>query len=191
MGLVLEKLRQLELGGGIGSVSGISGIDDESALTTSASSRRKGRRYYGASTHTGSSKFPDLDALPSELSLQILKHLNATDLCLASCVWQSLASDDLLWQSLCKNEWPYASIYKKIKIKESDDTDRTSSNKDYRRIFMQLDEATLTFNADWKKGLEYLFKERLIDQDPMEIAKFINFSRKLNASEKEKLFKEK
>jgi len=56
---------------------------------------------------------------------------------------------------------------------------------------MLLDEATLTFNADWKKGLDYLFKHGLVDDHPREIAKFINSTQKhkLNAGQKEKLFK--
>ena len=45
-----------------------------------------------------SKKFPDLSQLPPELSLLILSNLNATDLYLASCVWQDLASDEVLWQ---------------------------------------------------------------------------------------------
>lgn len=44
-----------------------------------------------------SSKFPDLRELPPELSLSVLSYLNATDLCLAACVWQSLANDKILW----------------------------------------------------------------------------------------------
>ena len=47
-------------------------------------------------------KFPDLGHLPPELAIQVLKNLNATDLCLASCVWQQLASDNILWQGLCR-----------------------------------------------------------------------------------------
>ena len=42
-----------------------------------------------------------------EVSLKILNYLNATDLCLAACVWSSLANDDCLWQSLCKSTWGY------------------------------------------------------------------------------------
>jgi hypothetical protein len=42
-------------------------------------------------------KTSDLSQLPPELALQILKNLNATDLCLASCVWQTLANDEILW----------------------------------------------------------------------------------------------
>ena len=40
---------------------------------------------------------PDLGALPPELALLVLSHLNATDLCLAGCVWQNLADDEVLW----------------------------------------------------------------------------------------------
>ena len=47
---------------------------------------------------TGPAKFPDLSELPAELGLEVLKHLNATDLCLAACVWQNLAQDEILWQ---------------------------------------------------------------------------------------------
>ena len=50
----------------------------------------------------GGHKFPDLSHLPPEVALQVLKNLNATDLCLASCVWQQLASDNILWQGLCR-----------------------------------------------------------------------------------------
>lgn len=42
-------------------------------------------------------KISDIAQLPPELALQILKNLNATDLCLASCVWQTLANDEILW----------------------------------------------------------------------------------------------
>jgi F-box protein 8 len=42
--------------------------------------------------------FINLEMLPPELSFTILSYLNATDLCLASCVWRDLANDELLWQ---------------------------------------------------------------------------------------------
>lgn len=42
--------------------------------------------------------FIDLEMLPPELSITILSYLNATDLCLASCVWQDLGNDEYLWQ---------------------------------------------------------------------------------------------
>lgn len=43
-------------------------------------------------------KFPDLSQLPPEISLLVLSHLNATDLCLAACVWDNLGNDEFLWQ---------------------------------------------------------------------------------------------
>lgn len=42
-------------------------------------------------------QFPDLSQLPPELGLLVLSHLNATDLCLAACVWQNLGNDEILW----------------------------------------------------------------------------------------------
>jgi len=42
-------------------------------------------------------RFPDLADLPPELGLAVLSHLNATDLCLAACVWNDLAHDEMLW----------------------------------------------------------------------------------------------
>ena len=42
--------------------------------------------------------FPDLSEFPPEVAVSVLSHLNATDLCLAACVWQNLANNELLWQ---------------------------------------------------------------------------------------------
>ncbi|TKS69410.1 F-box only protein 8 F-box/SEC7 protein FBS [Collichthys lucidus] len=42
--------------------------------------------------------FIDLEMLPPELGITILSYLNATDLCLAGCVWQDLGNDEYLWQ---------------------------------------------------------------------------------------------
>jgi len=42
-------------------------------------------------------QFPDLSQLPPELGLLVLSNLNATDLCLAACVWQNLGNDEILW----------------------------------------------------------------------------------------------
>ena len=51
----------------------------------------------GNTTAVLPSTFPDLQDLPPELSINVLSHLNATDLCLAGCVWQNLAKDEILW----------------------------------------------------------------------------------------------
>ena len=60
---------------------------------------RRGRgRGQREPAYSLSKKFPDLSQLPPEISLLILSKLNATDLYLASCVWQDLASDEILWQ---------------------------------------------------------------------------------------------
>ena len=161
MGLLLDKLKQMEL--------------STASSSTQTSNQNKSKNEKHNNQKTTSKKyqacvnFPDLDAMPPELSLQILKNLNATDLCLAACVWSSLANDDILWQGLCKSTWGYASCYKRKgkTIDKKQNGDLVSTNKDnvhqnsnnsfltvnrsFRKIFMHLDEATLTFNCDWKK----------------------------------------
>ncbi|CAF5223266.1 unnamed protein product, partial [Rotaria magnacalcarata] len=57
-------------------------------------------RNYVESISSGNNqvtKISDISQLPPELALAILKNLNATDLCLAACVWHTLASDEILW----------------------------------------------------------------------------------------------
>uniref|UniRef100_A0A5F9CCE2 F-box protein 8 n=1 Tax=Oryctolagus cuniculus TaxID=9986 RepID=A0A5F9CCE2_RABIT len=91
--------------------------------------------------------FINLEMLPPELSFTILSYLNATDLCLASCVWQDLANDELLWQGLCKSTWGHCSIYNK----------NPPLGFSFRKLYMQLDEGSLTFNAnpDEQTSLKY------------------------------------
>lgn len=115
-------------------------------------------------------KFPDLSQLPPELGLIILSHLNATDLCLAACVWDKLGNDEILWQSLCKSTWGSVTIYTRV---------RSIPDFSYRRLFLTLDEATLTFNGDPFQGEEYLISKGLVDNNPIELAKFIHTSRKI------------
>ncbi|XP_055433658.1 F-box only protein 8 isoform X2 [Bubalus kerabau] len=86
--------------------------------------------------------FINLEMLPPELSFTILSYLNATDLCLASCVWQDLANDELLWQGLCKSTWGHCSIYNK----------NPPLGFSFRKLYMQLDEGSLTFNANPDEG---------------------------------------
>ncbi len=168
MGLILDKLKQIELGPESDIADSNSSQDD--FITINPKQHKCHTEFH----------FPDLGQIPPELSFQILKNLNATDLCLAGCVWTSLANDNVLWQSLCKSTWGHASIY-----------NNRRDNIKFRHIFMHLDEATLTFNADWKKGLDYLFHNKLVENNPMEIAKFVNSTDKLNPMQKEKLFLEK
>jgi len=57
-------------------------------------------RQYAESIYSNKkqvTKISDISQLPPELALEILKNLNATDLCLAACVWQTLANDEMLW----------------------------------------------------------------------------------------------
>lgn len=120
-------------------------------------------------------KTSDLSQLPPELALHILKHLNATDLCLAACVWQTLANDEILWFGLCKSNWPYASIYRRAR----------DEGISFRKIYLQLDEATLRFNAG--QGFQYFIDNQLLDNNCEEISKFIHNTRKLRSEEKRKL----
>ncbi|CAF3197919.1 unnamed protein product [Rotaria socialis] len=120
-------------------------------------------------------KFSDITQLPPELAFQILKNLNATDLCLAACVWQTLANDEILWLGLCKSNWAYASIYSRAR----------GEGISFRKIFLQLDEGTLRFNAG--QGLQYFIENRLLDDSCEELTKFIHNTRKLRAGEKRRL----
>lgn len=148
MGLLLDKLKQIELAG-----PPCAATNYNSTFFTNgnnSSDYEEDRKKY----QTGV-KFPDLETIPSELSLQILKYLNATDLCLAACVWSSLANDDVLWQGLCRSTWGYASVYNKMIANDragvNSNQSRAIEKLNFRKIFMHLDEATLTFNSDWKK----------------------------------------
>ncbi|XP_041359137.1 F-box only protein 8-like [Gigantopelta aegis] len=124
----------------------------------------------GTSSSQNSNGFPDLSQLPPELGLAILSHLNPTDLCLAACVWQNLANDELLWHDLCKSVWGYVSVYSHC---------RHAIGFSYRRMFLQLDEASLTFNGDPFEGVEYLIHYELVDDEPLEIAKFLHTAKNL------------
>uniref|UniRef100_A0A8C4WXE8 F-box protein 8 n=1 Tax=Eptatretus burgeri TaxID=7764 RepID=A0A8C4WXE8_EPTBU len=115
-----------------------------------------GRRRPGA-------RFPDLGLLPPELGVEILSHLNATDLCLASCVWHELATAEPLWQGLCKSNWGYCTIYHR----------RHSVDFSYRHLYLQLDEGCLTFNADPFEGIGYLFSRGILADNAQEIGRFI------------------
>lgn len=94
-------------------------------------------------------ELPDLASWPPELSLNVLKNLNATDLCLAACVWNELARDELLWQALCLSEWPYTSVY---------DRQEKPPDFSYHKLYLTLDEATITFNADYQLVIVIILK---------------------------------
>ena len=52
----------------------------------------------GKNQNGQSRSFPNLATLPPEMAQFVLSYLNATDLCLATCVWDQLGNDDILWQ---------------------------------------------------------------------------------------------
>lgn len=119
------------------------------------------------------SQLPDLAYWPPELSLHVLSNLNATDLCLASCVWDELAKDDCLWHSLCYSQWGYLSCYFKPKPK----------NFSYHKLYLRLDEASVTFNADCHLGINYFIKYGLLHDDPQEIARFLHKAKPLDRTQ--------
>ncbi|KAK3100159.1 hypothetical protein FSP39_015539 [Pinctada imbricata] len=129
----------------------------------------------GKQTGTVATRFPDLTDLPPEISMAILSHLDATDLCLAACVWDGLANDEILWMGLCKDSWGYASIYKYI---------RNPQNFSYRKLYLMLDEGSLTFNGNPFEGEEYLINKGLVENDPIELAKFLHFTKKIKPPKK-------
>ncbi|KAF5901685.1 F-box only protein 8, partial [Clarias magur] len=95
--------------------------------------------------------FIDLDMLPPELSITILSYLNATDL-------------------LCKSTWGHCSIYNML----------LPLGFSYRKLYMQLDEGSLTFNANPQEGIAYLMSKSILVDHAKEIAKFIFYTRMLN-----------
>ncbi|CAI2738487.1 unnamed protein product [Dicrocoelium dendriticum] len=115
--------------------------------------------------------FVNLDLLPTELALNILSHLNATDLCLASCVWYNLGCDDVLWQDLCRRNWPFCSFYKK----------GLPPGSTYRQLYLRLDEARLTFRAD-------AFNYGLLDDNFNDIVEFFHTAPGLDPVQKCRLF---
>ncbi|CAI2729957.1 unnamed protein product [Schistosoma spindalis] len=122
-----------------------------------------------------SSEFVDLHHLPAELALNILSRLNATDLYLASCVWYDLAYDEVLWKSLCKASWPFCSAYKNGVLQ---------SEPSFRRLYLKLDEARLTFNADAFEGMGYIFRHRLVDDNTDDLVNFFHNSSGLDPFQK-------
>nr|XP_032836817.1 F-box only protein 8 isoform X2 [Petromyzon marinus] len=120
-----------------------------------------------ASTASTAASFPDLGLLPPELGLAILSYLDATDLCLASCVWSELGSAELLWQALCKSTWGHCSLYRRPQ----------PPGFSYRRLYLELDEGSLNFNAN--EGLDYLVSRSILDDDPGEFALFAFSTRTL------------
>ncbi|KXJ24535.1 F-box only protein 8 [Exaiptasia diaphana] len=115
--------------------------------------------------------FTDLDNLPPELAVAVLSNLNATDLCLAACVWEHLANNNLLWMSLCRTTWRYSSAYKAMH----------KSNMTYKSLYLLLDDGTCLFNVLPKEGILFLIKNNIIKDTVKDITLFINGATVLRA----------
>lgn len=113
--------------------------------------------------------FVDLDLLPPEVAIEVLKNLNATDLCLAACVWSDLANDEFLWESLCKSSWKFCSAYDGWK----------KQGKSFKRLFLLLDEGSLTFNTEPEWGIQYLVENGVLENSGKHIAKFFHQTNQL------------
>uniref|UniRef100_A0A8B9ENB8 F-box protein 8 n=1 Tax=Anser cygnoides TaxID=8845 RepID=A0A8B9ENB8_ANSCY len=71
---------------------------------------------------------------------------------------------------LCKSTWGHCSIYNK----------NPPLGFSFRKLYMQLDEGSLTFNANPDEGVNYFMSKGILDDSPKEIAKFIFCTRTLN-----------
>ncbi len=124
----------------------------------------------------------DLAKLPREVALPILQYLNPTDLYLASCVWWGLASDEVLWQGLCKNRWPFCSVYL---------TWTQTPDFSFRLLFLQLDEARLIFNNDAFEGIAFLQRNGILTNDTEDLEEFLATARDLDRLQKRRYLQEK
>lgn len=163
MGQTLRRLQELDRLGYCGPTD----FTDTEDPTNTPRRRKKNK------TNDVITRFPNIENLPPELSLNILSHLNATDLCLAACVWENLANDEILWLGLCRDSWGYTSAYRK-----------KPSGLTYKRIYLLLDEASLTFNFDPFEGARYLFEHGLLNDNPMEIARFLHHTKRIRPARK-------
>ncbi|XP_065668225.1 F-box only protein 8 isoform X2 [Hydra vulgaris] len=118
-------------------------------------------------------QFQDLKEMPPEIAISILSNLNATDLCLASCVWKDLGDDDILWKGLCYSKWSYTSIYDKLK--EPSFCRQIFKEKPiYKSLYLLLDETTLLFAFKPHEGIRLLLMNNVLEDTSEDIAKFIN-----------------
>jgi F-box protein 8 len=128
--------------------------------------------------------FPDLASLPPELAAQVLSHLDATDLCLASCVnerWWGLANIDPLWKQLCYKKWGTVSAY----------TSDYPLKNSYKKLYLVLDNGTLTFAADPHEGISYLVAMGVLEDRAEAIAEFIHHTTLLDWRNLERFLRER
>jgi len=129
--------------------------------------RRQNLRNFRKPSHL--ENFVDLDLLPPEVAIEVLRNLNATDLCLAACVWTDLANDEFLWESLCKSSWKFCSAYDYWK----------QQGKSFKRLFLLLDEGSLSFNTEPEWGIQYLIDNGVLENSGKHIAKFFHQTNQL------------
>ncbi|XP_019854895.1 PREDICTED: F-box only protein 8-like isoform X1 [Amphimedon queenslandica] len=128
--------------------------------------------------------FPDLAQLPPEVAVEVLSHLDATDLCLASCVndlWCSLTNVDVLWKRLCYRRWEQVSAY----------YNGYMDAHTYKSLYLTLDNGMLTFSSDPHEGLRYLIQEGVLNDDSESIAAFIHYSDIISWPSLEKYLRER
>ncbi|XP_033869068.1 F-box only protein 8 isoform X2 [Acipenser ruthenus] len=77
---------------------------------------------------------------------------------------------EMLPPEQCKSTWGHCSIYNR----------RLPSEFSYRKLYMQLDEGSLTFNGNPNEGIEYFMSKGILNDHPKELAKFIFYTRTLN-----------
>jgi len=133
-------------------------------------------------------RFNDLTQLPPEVAVQILSNLNATDLCLASCVWKDLAENELLWKKLCFSKWGYTSIYGNLKYSH---ISIKLKKPIFKNLYLSLDEATLIFGFRPHQGIKYLTDHNIIEEETEEVAKFIHYTSSLSNKSLTKYLKDK
>lgn len=124
-------------------------------------------------------RFYDLQEFPPEIAVEILSNLNATDLCLATCVWKDLAENEILWKRLCSSKWEYTTLYNRLR---SPNFSWESRKKPlFKHLYLLLDEATLIFGFRPQQGIKYLVDHNILDNTIEEIAKFIHGTSSLSS----------
>ncbi|GAA52633.1 F-box protein 8 [Clonorchis sinensis] len=71
---------------------------------------------------------------------------------------------------LCQQTWPFCSVYKR----------GLPQGCTYRQLYLRLDEARLTFNADAFEGMEYLFKNQLLEDNFEDLIAYLDTAPGLN-----------
>lgn len=105
--------------------------------------------------------------------------------CLRWGVVEEVFSTHKVIFSLCKASWPFCSAYKNGVLQ---------SEPSFRRLYLKLDEARLTFNADAFEvsstytsifqGMGYIFRHRLVDDNIDDLVNFFHYASGLDPFQK-------